>query len=56
MLEEYMKGGEQISFLYPRCQLPFVFLPHHGISEGQSSKKVHDMLCVFFETYKCKIS
>ena len=27
MLEEYMKGGEQISFLYPRCSIVLVFPP-----------------------------
>lgn len=38
-----MKGGEQISFLYPRCSIalvsPKVLLPYHGNSEGQHHTK-----------------
>lgn len=44
MLDEYMKGGEQISFLYPRYSIALAFppkalLPYHGNSEGQHRTK-----------------
>jgi hypothetical protein len=44
MLDEYMKGGEQISFLYPRYSIALAFpsktLRHyHGNREGQRRTK-----------------